>query len=319
MLVPSSWQLPPGQQNFFARCGEPSSVRSRTQGVTAQRPGAETHLDAMWSPALARGLIRDDVLRLMAYRDGYTDLLGPDAPAPRGLAQRAMQSPRVAEIHERIWRPFMDAVMRLHGESKFGERSGERSGEREKTLHLGGEQRVLDVACGPGNFTSFFAGQLCGEGFAIGLDDSVPMMERAVRDNGHDRAVYMRADPVSLPFNERTFDVVCCIAALHFLPEPTSALHEMVRVLSPDGQIAVMTTYGRESPVARQTLELGACVCGVRVFDRTFIPAFFAAAGLVDIHQQVRGISQFVVARRPDRITELDRWRTRSIGWRLGR
>jgi hypothetical protein len=73
----------------------------------------------------------------------------------------------------------------------------------------------------------------------------------------------------------------------------------MVRVLSPGGRIAVMTTYGRESFLLRKGLELGATICGVRVFDRSTVPTFFAAAGLTDIEQQLRGISQFVVACRP--------------------
>jgi hypothetical protein len=73
----------------------------------------------------------------------------------------------------------------------------------------------------------------------------------------------------------------------------------------------VMTTYGRESFLVRKGLELGATICGIRVFDRTTVPTFFAAAGLVDIEQQLRGISQFVVARRPERATGLGRWHAR--------
>jgi hypothetical protein len=64
-------------------------------------------------------------------------------------------------------------------------------------------------------------------------------------------------------------------------------------------------------------LELGAAICGVRVFDRTTVPAFLAAAGLTDIDQQLRGISQFVIARRPAEVTELDHWRARSPGERI--
>jgi SAM-dependent methyltransferase len=274
--------------------------------MTAQQPGAEPDSDAMWSPALARGLLRDDALRSMRYCNGYTDLLGSGFPARRSLAQRAMHSPMVAAIYERIWRPIMVAIMRLHGVSI--------SAEREKSataLHLGGEQRVLDVACGPGSFTGFFADRLGGDGFVIGLDNSVAMMERAVRDNSSARAVYMRADARSLPFNNCAFDVLCCFAALHLVPEPMAVLHEMVRVLAPGGRIAVMTTYGRESFLVRKGLELGATICGVRVFDRTTIPTFLAAAGLTDVDQKLRGVSQFVTARRPEQATQLD-WRTRS-------
>lgn len=270
----------------------------RDTDMTARQPGAEAAPDAIWSPALARGLIRDDAMRSMRYCDGYTDLLDPAVPARRGPAQRAMRRP-------------IAAAMRLHGLSIAAER--ERAAA---ALRLGGEQWVLDVACGPGDVTSYFADKLCGDGFVIGLDNSVPMMERAVRENSCDRAVYMRADALSLPFNDCAFDVVCCFAALHLVAEPIGVLDEMVRVLSPGGRIAVMTTYGRESFLMRKALELGAARCGVRVFDRTTVPAFFAAAGLMDIDQQLRGISQLVIARRPDQVTDRDRWGTRSSRWR---
>ena len=189
----------------------------------------------------------------MRYCDGYTDLLGSSDPARRSLAQRAMNSPSVAAIYQHIWRPIMVAAMSLHGMSISAERE-----RASAALHLGGRQRVLDVACGPGNFTSFFAGRLDGDGFVIGLDNSVPMMERAVRDNSSARAVYMRGDALDLPFNNRAFDAVSCFAALHLVPEPLGVLHEMVRVLAPGGRIAVMTTYGRESFLVRKGLELGA-------------------------------------------------------------
>ncbi|MGX9791856.1 class I SAM-dependent methyltransferase [Mycobacterium sp. MMS18-G62] len=275
--------------------------------MTAQRSGVESESDAMWTPALARGLIRDDVLRSMRYCDGYTDLLGPAVPDRRSIARRAMHNPKVAAIYERIWRPIMVAAMSLHGMSITAER--ERAAA---AVDLGGGQRVLDVACGPGNFTGFFADQLSGDGFVIGLDTSVAMMERAVRDNSHARAVYMRSDAISLPFNNSAFDVVCCFAALHLVPEPLGVLQEMVRVLAPGGRIALMTSYGRESLLLRKALELGATVCGVRIFDRTTVPAFLAAAGLIDIDQRLRGISQFVVARRPEGDTGRNSWDTRS-------
>jgi SAM-dependent methyltransferase len=281
--------------------------------MAARQAGGEADSDAIWIPALARGLIREDLARSIRYCDGYTDILGPSRPTKRSLAQRAMQSPIVAAIYERIWRPVLLAILSLHGLSISAER------ERAATaLHLGGEQRVLDVACGPGNFTNFFADKLDGSGFVIGLDNSLPMIARAVRDNSGARAVYMRADALDLPFDDGMFDVVCCFAALHLVPEPMGVLHEMVRVLAPGGRIAVMTSYGRESFLVRKALELGATICGVRVFDRTTVPAFLAAAGLVNIDQELRGISQFVAARRKNG-TDLDRWRMRSSGWTAGR
>jgi hypothetical protein len=59
-----------------------------------------------------------------------------------------------------------------------------------------------------------------------------------------------------------------------------NVLHEMVRVLSPGGRIAVMTTYCRESFMVRKGLELGAGICGMRVFDRTTICSLRFQPGL---------------------------------------
>ena len=112
----------------------------------------------------------------------------------------------------------------------------------------------------------------------------VRMMQRAACENSHNRVVYMRADTLSLPFDDGVFDAVCCLAALHLLPEPMGVLREMVRVLAPLGRIAVLTSYRRESSLARKALALGATICRVQVFDRTTVPAFFAAAG-VDRHR----------------------------------
>ncbi|HZQ32613.1 MAG TPA: class I SAM-dependent methyltransferase [Mycobacterium sp.] len=248
--------------------------------MAAHQPRAETATDGMWSPALARGLIRDDVLRSMRCCDGYTDLLMPSAAVRRSRAMRAVRSPAMAPIHDHLWRSSVVAAVRT------------------PALVFTGDQRVLDVACGPGNFSSFVASHLSGDGFVIGLDDSARMMARAGSENSCARAVYMRADELSLPFNDHAFDLVYCFAALHLLPEPFGVLQEMVRVLAPGGRIAVITTYGRES-MLRTGLQLGATICGVRMFDRTTVPAFFAAAGLADIDQRLRGISQFVIARRP--------------------
>ncbi len=252
--------------------------------MTAPQPGADSD-DAMWSPALARGLIRHEALRSLRHCDGYTDLLGPDFPTRLTFAQR----------------------LRLRGLSVSPGR--ERAAA---ALGLEGGRRVLDVSCGSGDLTSFFASRLTGDGFVIGVDDSTQMLQRAADNNSHDRVVYMRADTLGLPFDDGAFDAVCCFGALHLMPEPLGVLREMVRVLAPLGRIALLTSYGRESSLAHKVLAVGATVCGVQVFDRTTVPAFFAAAGLTGIDQQLRGVSQFVTAYRPDQDAALDRWPSRS-------
>lgn len=253
----------------------------------------------VWSTSIARGLIRESTTHsISCYTTdcndaGFIDLLPPAAPPRRTLAQRAMQNTTVAACYERLWRPVEVAALSLHGLSETAEQ--ERAAA---ALRIADATRVLDVACGPGNFTSYFARRLSGESVAIGIDNSVAMLAQAARTNADRRAVYIRADAHALPFGDATFDAVCCFAALYLIPDPNQALREMVRVLSPGGWIAISTSYGRESRLARQALRLGAKVCGVRIFDRDAIPGHFSDSGLVDISQQLRGITQFVSARR---------------------
>jgi SAM-dependent methyltransferase len=269
---------------------EPIDGLVRELDMTAQQSGADWD-EAMWSPALARGLIRHEALRSIRHCDGYTDLLGPDYPTRLTVAQR----------------------VRMHGLSVSAD-----GAKAVAALHLTGGHRVLDVACGPGEYTSAFASRLTGDGFVIGVDQSGQTLERAAFKNSHDRVVYMRADTLSLPFDDGAFDAVCCFGALHVLPEPLGVLREMIRVLAPLGRIAVLTSYGHESSLAGKVLALGAAMCGVHLFDRTTVPVFFAAAGLVDIEQELHGLTQLVTAYGPEQApaaaisSVVDRRRRRS-------
>ena len=47
----------------------------------------------------------------------------------------------------------------------------------------------------------------------------------------------MRHDASELPFADDSFDVVTCLEALEFLPDPRGALAEMCRVLRPGGTL----------------------------------------------------------------------------------
>ena len=81
---------------------------------------------------------------------------------------------------------------------------------------------VLDVACGPGNFTREFAQIVGAGGLAVGIDASATMLARAVADTTRPASVaYVRGDAEALPFRDASFDAVCCFAALHLFADPT--------------------------------------------------------------------------------------------------
>jgi len=156
---------------------------------------------------------------------------------------------------------------------------------------------VLDVACGPGNFTREFAAVAGPHGLAVGIDASPTMLERAVRDTPADDVAYVRGDAVRLPFRDGAFDGVCCFAALHLFADPFLALDHMTRVLTPGGRIALFTSCRVRSAPLRVVNALAGAQSGMRVFDHDEITGALRERGFVDVHQRVHGLTQFVGGR----------------------
>ena len=114
-------------------------------------------------------------------RNGYLDLLGgrdDELPDAAGPAQRLMRSRALPLVYERWWRPAWGRVL------KGALAGGMRDEHRIARLLLGltPGDGVLDVACGPGNFTREFAQIVGPGGLAVGIDASATMLARAVAD-----------------------------------------------------------------------------------------------------------------------------------------
>jgi SAM-dependent methyltransferase len=226
-------------------------------------------------------------------RHGFLDVLGEstNSPAPT-VAQQAMNSPFVATIYERLWRPASFYIA-------SGVTTGTEQRRAASALRLSSAERLLDVACGPGNFTAPLAEQLPDGSLAVGLDISEPMLTRAVLDNSGPRTCYVRGDARMLPFDDETFDAVCCFGALYLMPQPFRVAHEMLRVLRPGGRIAILTSYAGQSAPIQQFLKAGAGVIGLTMFDRHAFVDLFTSSGLVDVEQEAQRALQFVAAAKP--------------------
>jgi ubiquinone/menaquinone biosynthesis C-methylase UbiE len=228
-------------------------------------------------------------------RQGYVDVLQRDLAQP-GLVGDLMQTGTVSRIYERWWRPALGRVAKgLSGPGMAEEKRIARL-----LMGLGPGDGVLDVACGPGNFTRDFARAVGEEGLAVGIDGSRPMLERAVRETreaGIDNAAFVHGDATVLPFRDASFDAVCCFAALNLFAEPFKALDEMRRVLSRGGRIALFTSArGRTGPVRLVETALAA-PAGIRMFDRDEIVQALQDRGFADVRQRTSGLTQFVGGR----------------------
>jgi ubiquinone/menaquinone biosynthesis C-methylase UbiE len=226
-------------------------------------------------------------------RHGFLDVLGESTSAPvPTVAQRAMNSRFVATVYERVWRPTAFYV--ASGLTHQAEQRRAAS-----ALQLSTAQTMLDVACGPGNFTAPLATELPDGGLAVGFDISESMLTRAVADNSGPRTCYVRGDARILPFHDESFDAVCCFGALYLMPEPFRVAAEMVRVLKPGGRIAILTSYAPDVAPLRHVMTATARSIGLRTFGRHEFIDLFSSAGLVDIEQQTQRAVQFVVSAKP--------------------
>jgi SAM-dependent methyltransferase len=225
---------------------------------------------------------------------GYVDLLGERDPTGSHPGQKLMRSRALPLIYERLWRPLGARVL-------MGAIGPGTAGEHRIALEMLGlapGDRVLDVGCGPGNFSRDFA-RVAGDGLVIGIDASATMLASAVRRGGGANLAYVRGDASDLPFDDGAFDAVCCFAALYLIEEPMRAIDEIVRVLAPGGRVALLASCNRGPLPPRVLGAVTHAVAGARMFGRDELTGRLAERGLVGGEQRVAGLGQFVSARKP--------------------
>jgi SAM-dependent methyltransferase len=95
--------------------------------------------------------------------------------------------------------------------------------------------RLLDVGCGTGHWSRFFASL----GYEVtGVDVSAEMI-RAARSRPAPGCVFELADARALPFEEGSFDVVAAVAVAAFVSDVRGVLQEMFRCVKRGGSVLV--------------------------------------------------------------------------------
>jgi ubiquinone/menaquinone biosynthesis C-methylase UbiE/uncharacterized membrane protein YphA (DoxX/SURF4 family) len=126
---------------------------------------------------------------------------------------------------------------------------------------LASARRVLDVGCGPGQFTVFIAEALpAAEVWGI---DLAPTMIELARAHAGDSPAAARlhfevADVARLPFTDGMFEAVISSGSIKHWPDAIAGLREIHRVLARDGRgfVAEMNRLAPPSAIAAQRRRL---------------------------------------------------------------
>lgn len=100
--------------------------------------------------------------------------------------------------------------------------------------------KLLDLACGTGDFAIAFARAFGKKGSVIATDFSEEMLQYAqAKIHGYNISLEL-ADAMHLPFDSNMFDVCSIAFGIRNVDDPVAALREMNRVVKPNGKIVVL-------------------------------------------------------------------------------
>lgn len=130
-----------------------------------------------------------------------------------------------------------------HPANSFWARYGRGTIER---LELKPGERVLDVCCGTGASAIPAAEMVGPSGSVVGIDLAENLLELArckAKQQNLTNLQFRSGDITQLAFETGSFDAVICVFGIFFVPDMTSALIELKRVLRQGGKLAI-TTWG---------------------------------------------------------------------------
>lgn len=123
-------------------------------------------------------------------------------------------------------------------------------GKAVELAEVGSGQRVLDVACGTGDFARAFGAGDGKRGLIVGLDFAGRMLALA-SGRGGTGMCWCQGDALRLPFGSGTFSVVSCAFGVRNFQDVEAGFREMFRVLGAGGRAVIVEFSLPSQPVLR--------------------------------------------------------------------
>ena len=170
-------------------------------------------------------------------------------------------------------------------------------------------QKIVDVGCGPGDFTRQLARLSSQKATILGIDSNEKSIQAAITDTkkaGLARTVsYRMADVYKIPLEDGHADLTCCRTLLMHLTDPLMAVKEMARITKEGGSVVaveggrMVAFYDPDDEEFSKLAEraYSAWIDGIRKLEgKTFgigekLPGIFRKAGLSSIKAEVQADS----------------------------
>ena len=169
-------------------------------------------------------------------------------------------------------------------------------------LSLAPDHRLLDVGFG-GGLLLREALQRLPEGFVAGIEISEPMLKLARRRFRGElvagRLEVREGGASAIPYPDASFDRVTAVNTLHFWPDATAGLQEVLRVLRPGGRLGLVLRPKEYLDRIRFTSH------GFTAYEDGPLRALLEGAGFADVRVEERedarmGMQVALAARRSD-------------------
>jgi SAM-dependent methyltransferase len=148
-------------------------------------------------------------------------------------------------------------------------------------------ETVLDIGSG-GGFDAFLAAGAVGEtGHVIGVDATPEMVHKARRlaaEHGYDNVEFRLGEMENLPLADDSADAIISNCVVNLSPEKPRVFHEMFRVLTPGGRLAisdVVATAELPAEIKEDLILYSSCIAGACTIDE--LEAMLTEAGFIGI------------------------------------